>query len=98
MATKPFRFKELTARMGAVLRRTRVSSGEPNGIVQAGELKMDLDRNLLWKAGQPIHLSPKECDLLSVLMKNQGVPLTHTKLLRLVWGTEYGDELEYLRT
>jgi two-component system KDP operon response regulator KdpE len=96
--TKPFRFKELMARMGAVLRRTRASLSEPTGIVQAGELKIDLDRNLLWKAGHPIHLSPKEFDLLSVLMKNQGVPLTHTKLLRLVWGIEYGDELEYLRT
>jgi two-component system KDP operon response regulator KdpE len=96
--TKPFRFKELTARMGAVLRRMRAFAGDANRIVHAGELKIDLERNLLWKAGQPIHLSPKEFDLLSVLMKNQGVPLTHTKLLRLVWGTEYGDELEYLRT
>jgi two-component system KDP operon response regulator KdpE len=96
--TKPFRFRELIARMGAVLRRTRAVSGQATGMVQAGELKMDLDRSLLWKAGQPIHLSPKEFDLLSVLMKNQGIPLTHAKLLRLVWGAEYGDELEYLRT
>src|ERR1700685_2714757 len=84
--------------MGAVLRRMRAFAGDANRIVHAGELKIDLERNLLWKAGQPIHLSPKEFDLLSVLMKNQGVPLTHTKLLRLVGGTEYGDELEYLRT
>jgi two-component system, OmpR family, KDP operon response regulator KdpE len=59
---------------------------------------MDLEHRLLWKAGEEIRLSPKEFDLLSFLMKSQGVPLTHVKLLRAVWGPEYGNELEYLRT
>jgi len=59
---------------------------------------MDLKRGVLSKAGEQIRLSPKELDLLSFLMKNQGFPLTHVKLLRAVWGPEYGNELEYLRT
>jgi K+-sensing histidine kinase KdpD len=59
---------------------------------------MDLDRHLLWKAKEEIHLSPKEFDLLSYLFKNQGALVTHVKLLRSVWGPEYGNELEYLRT
>ena len=59
---------------------------------------MDLEHRLLWKGTEQIRLSPKEFDLLSYLMKSQGVPLTHVKLLRAVWGAEYGDELEYLRT
>ena len=59
---------------------------------------MDLDRRILWKGSEEIRLSPKEFDLLSFLMKNQGVPLTHVKLLQSVWGSEYGNELEYLRT
>jgi len=96
--TKPFRLGELVARLGAVLRRTRADIGEGPRILQAGELKMDLDRGLLWKAGRQIHLSPTEFDLLAVMMKNQDAPLTHVKLLRGVWGPEYGDELEYLRT
>jgi two-component system, OmpR family, KDP operon response regulator KdpE len=96
--TKPFRFRELIARLGAVLRRTQTNNGEPRGILQAGDLKMDLDRGMLWKSGEQVHLSPKEFDLLSFLMRNQGVPLTHLKLLRGTWGPEYGDELEYLRT
>jgi two-component system KDP operon response regulator KdpE len=45
-----------------------------------------------------IRLSPKEFDLLAFMMKNVDVLLTHVKLLRSVWGLEYGDELEYLRT
>jgi len=61
-------------------------------------LKMDFGHRLVWKGSEEIRLSPKEFDLLSYLWKNQGAPLTHTKLLRAVWGPEYGNELEYLRT
>jgi two-component system KDP operon response regulator KdpE len=95
--TKPFRFRELVARMGAVLRRTQASGLEP-GILRAGDLKMDVDRRLLWKRDEEIRLSPKEIDLLSFFMKNQNAPLTHVRLLRAVWGAEYGGEVEYLRT
>jgi signal transduction histidine kinase len=69
-----------------------------SGILHAGNLKMDLDRHLLWKANEEIHLSPKEFDLLSYLFRNQGTLIAHAKLLRGVWGPEYGGELEYLRT
>jgi two-component system KDP operon response regulator KdpE len=96
--TKPFRFRELVARMGAVLRRVDPQkTGEP-GMFEAGSLKMDVDRRLLFKGTDEIHLSPKEFDLLAFLMKNQGAPLTHARLLRAVWGPEYGGELEYLRS
>jgi DNA-binding winged helix-turn-helix (wHTH) protein len=73
-------------------------ASDSTAILQAGELKLDLDRHLLSKANDEIHLSPKEFDLLSYLFKNQGALITHRKLLRAVWGPEYGDELEYLRT
>jgi two-component system, OmpR family, KDP operon response regulator KdpE len=96
--TKPFRFRELIARLGAVLRRTHPDNSQEPGILRAGALKMDVEHRLLWKGSDQIRLSPKEFDLLSFLMKSQGVPLTHVKLLRAVWGAEYGDELEYLRT
>jgi signal transduction histidine kinase len=67
-------------------------------VLHAGDLEMDLDRCLLWKAHKEIHLTPKEFDLLSYLFKNQGAVVAHVKLLRAGWGPEYGNELEYLRT
>lgn len=95
--TKPFRLRELTARLRAVLRRTRAH--EPtHTILTAGDLEIDLERHVLRKAGQPVHLAPKEFELLAFMMKNQDVPLTHARLLRSVWGPEYGNELEYLRS
>jgi|HubBroStandDraft_6_1064221.scaffolds.fasta_scaffold32803_3 two-component system KDP operon response regulator KdpE len=96
--TKPFRFRELKARLGAVLRRIRADVVEESGILRAGSLKLDLNQRTLWKAGRKIHLSRREFDLLSFLMKSRGAPLTHAKLLRAVWGPECGNELEYLRT
>ena len=96
--TKPFRFRELVARIGAVLRRTRRHSLGEQTHVEAGDLKVDFRRRKLWKRAEEIHLSPKEFDLLALLMKNQGAPMTHAKLLGAVWGPEYGGELEYLRS
>lgn len=96
--TKPFRFRELTARMGAVFRRTHAKPPLDHEIVSAGDLRIDLDRRMLWKGNDEIRLSPKEFDLMAFLMKNQGAPLTHVRLLRAVWGPEYGNELEYLRS
>jgi two-component system KDP operon response regulator KdpE len=96
--TKPFRFRELIARMGAVFRRTHIPSGGEAPTLLAGNLKIDFNRRQLWKASEEIHLSPKEFDLMAFLMKNHGAPLTHARLLRAVWGPEYGGELEYLRS
>jgi two-component system KDP operon response regulator KdpE len=95
--TKPIRFGELVARLHAVLRRT---SGEDTGttILQAGNLEIDFDRRIFRRAGESVHLTPTEFDLLALLMRNQGMPITHAKLLRTVWGPEYGKELEYLRS
>jgi two-component system KDP operon response regulator KdpE len=96
--TKPFRFRELIARLKAVLRRIYAEPGPPHGTLQSGDLKMDIDHRLLWKRGEELRLSPKEFDLLSFMWRNIGAPLTHAKLLHGVWGPEYGNELEYLRT
>ena len=96
--TKPFKLRELTARLRAVLRRTRVAGAAPLSVLQAGKLKIDLERRLLWRSDEEVHLSPTEFDLLAFMMKNMGAPLTHIKLLRTIWGPEYGGELEYLRS
>ena len=67
-------------------------------ILEAGVLKLDLQKRLLWRDRAEVHLSPTEFDLLAIMMKNAGAPLTHLKLLRSIWGPEYGNELEYLRS
>jgi hypothetical protein len=89
---------ELTARVRGVLRRPGLDASWISGVIQVGDLKLDLERHLLWRGGDEIHLSPKEFDLLAFMMKNADVLLTHVKLLRSVWGLEYGGEVEYLRT
>jgi two-component system, OmpR family, KDP operon response regulator KdpE len=95
--TKPLRFGELVARLHAVLRR--IGSPELTAtVIQAGELEIDLERRILRRGGEIVHLTPTEFDLLALLMKNRGMPLTHAKLLRTIWGPEYGEELEYLRS
>ena len=97
--TKPFRFRELTARLRAVLRRTGVLHTTENAaVLEAGDLKLDLERRLLWRGEEQIRLSPTEFELLTFMMKHSGAPLTHLKLLQTVWGMEYGGELEYLRS
>jgi len=96
--TKPFRLRELVARLRAVLRRIHPEEAPEASVLKAGNLEIDLTRHLLRRCGEPIHLSPREFELLAFLMRNQGIPLTHAKLLRSIWGVEYGNELEYLRS
>ena len=78
--TKPFQFRELVARLRAVLRRTHFIGSTDPGMLQAGSLKVDTERRLIWKGSEEIRLSPKEFDLLAFMMKNAGAPLTHVRL------------------
>src|SRR5580658_7807600 len=96
--TKPFHLRELIARLRAVLRRIRSLDRRESTVLQAGSLALDLRRRILWRGSKQVHLSPKEFELLAFMMQNHGAPLTHVKLLRSVWGPEYGNELEYLRS
>lgn len=95
--TKPFSVPELHARMRALTRRLAVQA--PSGdVLRAGDLELDIARTALRKAGSEVHLSPIEFALLAYLMQHTGVPIEHSRLLRAIWGPEYGCELEYLRT
>ena len=96
--TKPFKLRELIARLRAVLRRACVQQAAEPQVIQAGDLRIHLHHRLLWRDEKEIHLSPTEFDLLAFMMRNMGAPLTHMKLLRSIWGPEYGNESEYLRT
>jgi two-component system KDP operon response regulator KdpE len=96
--TKPFHMRELTARVRAAIRRARTKDAPPENILRIGEITVDPGRRVVSKAGQPVHLTPKEFDLLHYLMLNAGKPIAHSRLLTAVWGPDYGGELEYLRT
>jgi two-component system KDP operon response regulator KdpE len=96
--TKPFHMRELTARVRAAIRRSHIADEPVTDILRVGEITLDPDRRMVAKAGQPVHLTPKEFDLLHYLMLNPGKPIAHSRLLTAVWGPEYGGELEYLRT
>lgn len=95
--TKPFRLPELAARLRAAIRRTRTPA-ETSKRLEIGEISLDLEAHRVTKAKQEVHLTPKEFELLHVLMQHAGTPMTHQKLLSTVWGPEYGNEREYLRT
>ena len=80
-----------------MIRRIHAGSATHEAIV-AGDLELDLNRRSLRKAGKLVHLTPTEFDLLALLMRNEGTPLPHTRLLRMVWGPDHGDELDYLQS
>ena len=96
--TKPFRTRELAARIRAAVRRSMALRTDPEAPIRIGSIELDPARRTVRKAGEPIHLTPKEFDLLHYLMAHAGLPITHARLLHAVWGPEYGGELEYLRT
>ncbi len=82
---KPFGTEELVARIRAVLRRQAdLSSGEP--VVRSGDLEIDLAHRTVKVKGRPVHLTPTEYELLRYLGLHAGKPVTHTTLLRQVWG------------
>src|SRR5712692_3223899 len=73
--TKPFKLRELTARLRAVLRRTRRQEAPEPEVMQAGYLTIDFQKRLLWRGDVEVHLSPTEFDFLAFMMKNAGAPL-----------------------
>jgi two-component system KDP operon response regulator KdpE len=96
--TKPFNIRELAARIRAAVRRSSASRVDPDAVIRIGNIELDPARRVVRKGGEPVHFTPTEFDLLRYLMTHAGLPITHVRLLRAVWGPEYGGELEYLRT
>ncbi len=96
--TKPFHIQELTARIRSALRCIRAASAQSDEFIRIGELELHTERRVVLKAGAPVHLTPKEFDLLHYLMSHPGLPIARSRLLQVVWGSEYADQLEYLRS
>jgi two-component system KDP operon response regulator KdpE len=94
--TKPFGMPELMARMRAALRH-RLQTETRDPVFRSGALLVDLVRRVVTMGGREIKLTPKQYDLLRVLVTNAGKVLTHQQLLRQVWGPGYSEESQYLR-
>jgi two-component system KDP operon response regulator KdpE len=94
--TKPFGMDEVLARIRAALRRHPLTDAQTRKL-EAGEFHIDLDAHTVSRAGEEIHLTPKEFDLLTHLVRNAGKVLTHRALLGAVWGGDYTEQHEYLR-
>lgn len=94
--TKPFAMGELHARVRALLRRAAGPAADPSGVVTLGPLRVDPARHSVEVGGQPVRLTPREFEVLRVLVAHAGRVVTHGRLLRAVWGDAYGDEAHYI--
>lgn len=93
---KPFGMEELLARMRAALRRGSATRPTGEAVIEQGDLRIDLERRTVTVRGAPVHLRPKEYEMLRYLAANAEKLITHRMLLRAVWGAEYEDARPYL--
>jgi two-component system KDP operon response regulator KdpE len=94
--TKPFSMDELLARIRVALRRTAGQARET--VLRAGPIALNVATHEVMVAGIAVHLTPKEFDLLRLLLQEQGRVLTPRIILSRVWGPEYIDDAHILRT
>jgi two-component system response regulator RegX3 len=89
--TKPYSARELVARIRAVLRRRGDATEAPSegGVLEAGPVRMDVERHTVTVDGEGVSLPLKEFDLLEYLMRNSGRVLTRGQLIDRVWGSDY---------
>lgn len=93
--SKPFSMRELLARIKAVLRRSEAGSNvtnkiiEAEGILEAGDISIDLNKHVVLNRGNEVELNPKEFELLVLLVQNKGQVINREQILRKVWGYDY---------
>jgi two-component system response regulator RegX3 len=87
--TKPYSKTELLARMKAVLRRNGGPRAAENGILEAGPVKMDIERHLVYFNGEKVAMPLKEFELLELLLENRNRVLTRGQIIDRVWGSNY---------
>jgi len=90
--TKPFSLSEVLARIGAILRRTNGEGGAPAGRLTFADIELDDDTHEVWKAGQPVQLSPTEFKLLRYFMSNPRRVLSKAQILDHVWNYDFAGE------
>ncbi len=96
--TKPFDTEELLARIRTALRHQRTgTTDEASAIIDAGSVRIDLEYRRVLRDGAEIHLTPKEYAVLAELARRPDRVLSHSQLLKSVWGPAQTDRVEYLR-
>lgn len=97
--TKPFSATELLARIRVAKRHLYRQSGpdKPHPLLQAGELKIDFEKRLVYLENQEVHVTPMEYSLLTLFFKNMGKVLTTKQILKEIWGIGYGNDTQALR-
>jgi len=95
--TKPFSMPELMARVRVAIRHATRSNGGDEGVLDVGDVRIDLAARHVTLDGRPIELTPKEFGFLVVLARHPGRVVTHRTILQEVWGPGYGTETQYLR-
>ena len=96
--TKPFSIRECIARIRAAVRRSKTPERSEDAPIAVGDIEILPARRIVKKAGEAVRLTPKEYEILLYLMRNAGRAVTYGKLLTSVWGVEYRQEVDYLRT
>jgi len=99
--TKPFKLRELVARIRAAMRWAKTppfARDEREQVLRIGDIELDPVRRTTRKADRLVHLTPKEFKLTYQLMTFAGKPVPHSRLLNSVWGPEHAEEIDYLRT
>ena len=94
--TKPFGVGELLARVRAALRR-RPRAEDENAVFEFGDVRVDHVQRLVERAHEPVHLTPIEYRLLSLMLINAGRVMTHRQLLKEIWGPSHVESSHYLR-
>ncbi len=87
--TKPYSKNELLARMKAVLRRNGGPKEAIDGILEAGPVRMDIDRHIVYFKGEKVSMPLKEFELLELLLENKNRVLTRGQIIDQVWGSNY---------
>jgi two-component system KDP operon response regulator KdpE len=95
--TKPFSNREFAARVRAQLRRALTTSTAANAVVSVDDLTIDLAARRVERAGEPLHLTPIEFEILRALASQAGRTLTHRQIFDNVWGNASGNAQQYLR-
>ncbi|MBI4806816.1 MAG: winged helix-turn-helix domain-containing protein [Desulfovibrio sp.] len=95
--TKPFSLGELAARIRALLRRGAAQDAPQASLLQFGNLSIDLEGHVVTLEGEDVHLTPTEFKLLAFLVRHSGKVVTHSQLLREVWGKHSQGQEHYVR-
>jgi len=96
----PFGMEEFLARVRSSLRRSTTASTDADSeqqLIMVGDLLIDTEKRLIIRHSEQVHFTPIEYELLLYLVSHRGKVVSHRQLLQAVWGSEYGEEREYLR-